>query len=74
MNSSLLQQLFQESNGQYSSVRVQAWIVILCFCVDWIGHIIRNESFTPDLSIVGIVLGVLGLKVTQKFAEEKINT
>ena len=71
MKLSSLAQFFQDSNEQFSSVRAQAWLVILCFCGDWIVHIVRNQPFTPDISIVGIVLGVLGLKVTQKFAEEK---
>ena len=65
-----LQQFLQDSNGQYSSVRAQTWLVILCFCGDWIAHIIRREPFVPDLSIVGVVLGVMGLKVGQKYVEE----
>jgi hypothetical protein len=64
-------QLLKESNGQYSSIRGQTWLIILCFCGDWITHIVRGEPFAPDLSIVGIVVGVLGAKVGQKFAENK---
>lgn len=71
MKLSLLTQFFQENNGQFSSVRAQTWLVILCFCADWIVYIVRYQAFVPDISIVGIVLGVLGLKVTQKFAEDK---
>ncbi|TRU48254.1 MAG: hypothetical protein EWV49_13590 [Microcystis aeruginosa Ma_QC_Ch_20071001_S25] len=71
MKLSSLNQFFQENNGQFSSVRAQTWLVILCFCADWIVHIVRDQAFVPDISIVGVVLGVLGLKVTQKFAEDK---
>lgn len=71
MKLSLLTQFFQENNRQFSSVRAQTWLVILCFCADWIVHIVRYQAFVTDISIVGIVLVVLGLKVTQKFAEDK---
>ena len=64
-----LSQLLKDSKGEYSSVRAQTWLVILCFGGDWIAHIVRKEAFAPDLSIVGIVVGVLGAKVGQKFAE-----
>jgi hypothetical protein len=57
-------------DGQYLCVRVQVWLVILCFCGDWIWHIVRDKTYAPDISIVGIVLGVLGAKVVQKFGEE----
>jgi hypothetical protein len=64
-------ELFSGANGQLSSVRAQTWLVILCFCTDWAMHIIRGQEFNPNINVVGLVLGVLGLKVVQRFGEEK---
>ena len=64
-------EFFSGANGQLSSVRAQTWLVILCFCTDWLMHIIRGQEFNPNINVVGLVLGVLKLKVVQKFGEEK---
>ncbi len=66
-----LMEFLQEANGDLSSARLFAFLVVLLFCVDWGKHIWMGQVFDPSLTIVGIVLGVLGLKVSQKFGEEK---
>jgi hypothetical protein len=64
-------EFLQESNGQLSSSRLFALIVTLCFCADWVVHIINQQMYDPTLTIVGIVIGINGLKVAQKPFEEK---
>ena len=66
-----LNQFFQEDNGTYSSARLMAFTSVLCFISDWALHIYRNIDFTPSWSLIGLVLGVCGFKVVQKFAETK---
>lgn len=65
-----ISQFLTGRDGEFSSIRAQTWLVILCFCGDWISHIIRNQPFTPDISVVGIILGILSAKVTQKYVED----
>ena len=69
-----LLELIQEDNGNLSSTRAQAWLAIICFCGDYIAHIYRGVQFSPEWTIVGIVLGILGLKIIQKPMEEKVTT
>ena len=66
-----IKKLFEETNGEPSSVRVMSFAVIITFLFDWIHTILAGKQFTPDWSIVGIVVGVLGVKSIQKFAEIK---
>jgi hypothetical protein len=66
-----IKKLFEETNGEPSSIRVMSFSVIATFLYDWIHTILANKPFTPDWAIVGIVIGILGVKSVQKFAEIK---
>jgi len=64
-------QFLQEENGQFSNSRLLAFLAVVSFIMDWQKHIWANLDFAPAWSIIGFVLGVVGLKVTQYFAEVK---
>lgn len=66
-----LLEFFQEDNGRLSNARLGNFIVVGSFGADWIMHIIRDSSFDPSFTIVGIVTAIMGIKVAQKFAENK---
>ena len=67
-------EFLQESNGTFSNVRLLSLFLTLCFCADYIVHIIRGEPYDPSLTMIGVVMGALGLKVAQKPFEEKVVT
>lgn len=67
-----LTQFFKEDNGQYSSSRLLAFCSVCSFIIDWQFHLWKATEFNPSLTLVGFVLGVVGMKAIQKFAEEKI--
>jgi hypothetical protein len=64
-------QFLKEDNGNYSSARLFAFLVVLAFCADYANHIWRFVQFDPSLTIVGVVLGAIGMKVAQKFGEQE---
>ena len=66
-----LQQFLQEDNGNYSSARLFALMISLAFVADYANHIYKFVDFDPSWTIVGVVLGALGIKMAQKFAENK---
>ncbi len=68
-----LLQLLQEDNGQFSNARLLAFFAVISFIMDWQKHIWTGVDFNPAWSIIGFVLGVVGLKVAQKFTETKNN-
>lgn len=68
-----LLQFLQEDNGQFSNARLLAFFAVISFVMDWQKHIWTGIEFNPSWSIIGFVLGVVGLKVAQKFSETKNN-
>ena len=68
-----LLQFLQEDNGQFSSARLLAFLSVLSFIIDWHKHTWSGIEFRPDFSLVGFILGIVGVKVVQKFAEQKNN-
>ena len=64
-------QFLQEENGQFSNSRLLAFLAVVSFIMDWQKHIWSHIEFNPSITIIGFVLGVVGLKVTQYFAEVK---
>lgn len=66
-----LLQFLQEDNGQLSNSRLLAFLAVVSFIIDWQSHIWSHIEFNPSITIIGFVLGVVGLKVTQYFAEVK---
>lgn len=69
-----LLQFLQEENGQFSNSRLLAFLAVVSFIIDWQSHIWSHIEFNPSFTIIGFVLGVVGLKVTQYFAEIKSGT
>jgi hypothetical protein len=62
-------QFLKEDNGNYSNARLLAFFTVLSFIIDWQKCIWAGLHFEPSLTIVSFVLGVVGLKVIQKFGE-----
>lgn len=66
-----LLEFFQEANGALSSVRLFNFAIIASAIVDWQRAVWTVGKWSPDYQVVGLVFGVLGLKVWQKFGEIK---
>ena len=65
-------EFFQETQGgKLSNNRLGRFLILGGFAADYIMHIIRNVEFNPSLSIVGIIIGIVGLSLVQKKQEEK---
>ena len=66
-----LAEFLQDREGQFSSARLFALSMAASFIVDyqyciWVSH----KTFSPEWTVVGVVLGSLGIKFAQKFAEK----
>jgi hypothetical protein len=68
-----LTQFFEEDNGKLSSSRLFSFIIVISFTVNWMHDIFLIGKFTPDITIVGLVFGVLGIKFLNKKVEQTIN-
>ncbi len=67
-----LTNFLKESNGNPSSTRLMTLAVLVTALIDWQHAIwMTNMAWNPNPEVVMIILGVLGLKVGQKFTEEK---
>lgn len=64
-------EFLQEGNGSYSSMRLFSFISIVCMAVDWMHTIFTGGHYTPDPSLLALVLGPITAKVVQKQFEEK---
>lgn len=64
-------EFLQESNGQLSSARLFALLICLSFIVDYQRVIWTGGQFNPSATVIGVVLGAMGLKVAQKWGEDK---
>lgn len=62
-------QFLKEDNGNFSNARLLAFFSVVSFIMDWQVHLWRGVEFNPPWSLIGFVLGVVGLKVAQKFTE-----
>ena len=63
--------LFKEDNGNVSSMRVAMFIIVMCCMVDYMHAVFYTGGWKPSTEVITILLGSLGLKVGQKFAESK---
>jgi hypothetical protein len=63
---------FEDNSGGFSSARLFAFIITITFCIDYWAHIYRDQPFDPSWTIVGVVLGSIGLKVAQRFGEKDV--
>ncbi|MCK5823563.1 MAG: hypothetical protein KAG95_06140 [Bacteroidales bacterium] len=66
-------EFFKESNGNYSSARLFAFLVTITTIIDWLHAVFTTSDgiWRPQWQTIGMVLGVLGFKVVQKFKENK---
>ncbi len=64
-------EFLQEKNGQFSSSRLFALLVTLATIVDWMHAVFTVGVWRPEWQTIGMVLGVLGFKIAQKYKEEK---
>lgn len=68
-----LKNLISEDNGNPSSMRILAFIVILIVLGNWTYfNITHNTIASFDWEEISIILGVLGIKGYQKSKEEVI--
>ena len=64
-------EFLQEANGDYSSMRVFTFVSIACMAVDWMYATFHGGRYSPDPSLVALILGPITAKVVQKKFEEK---
>lgn len=64
-------EILKESNGQYSSARLFALLVVIGTMIDWMYAVFATPThiWNPEWQTIAMVLGVLGFKVIQKFGE-----
>ena len=61
----------QEDNGGVSSMRVFSFVTIICMATDWMHAIFTVGKWSPDIALIGLVLGTITAKVVQKPFEQK---
>jgi hypothetical protein len=65
-------EFLKESNGQFSSTRLFALSIVASGIVEWQRAIwFGGGTWHPDYATVGLIAGVLGIKVLQKGVESK---
>jgi len=66
-------EFFQENNGMFSSSRLFSFLIVAAALVDWMHAVFATPAakWDPTVQTISLVIGVLGFKVTQKFAEKK---
>jgi hypothetical protein len=67
-------EFLQEDNGRFSSTRLFALAIVTSAIIEW-QHAIwyLGGIWKPDYMTVGLIAGVLGIKVLQKSSEEKVD-
>lgn len=61
----------QEDNGGISSMRVFSFVTIICMATDWMHAVFTSGKWSPDIALIGLVLGTITAKVVQKPFEQK---
>jgi hypothetical protein len=62
----------KDQNGQFSSTRIFAFSIIGTALYEWYSAIWQAGIWHPNATTVGLVMGVLGMKVMKKDQESKI--
>jgi positive regulator of sigma E activity len=70
MKTHKLTEILEESNGKLSSSRLFSFIIVFAFVFNWMQAIFLIEKFTPDISVVGLVFGVLGIRMFNRKVEK----
>jgi len=68
-----LSQFLEEDNGRLSSARLLTLLVTIAVIIDWMHAIFTVGIWTPEIQVIGMVLGTMGFKVLQKNKENKID-
>jgi len=62
-----------EDNGRFSSTRLCTILIMIGLMIEWMHCVFYGKGiYSPDITIVSLVAGVLGLKVFQKSKEQKV--
>lgn len=61
----------QEDNGGISSMRVFSFVTVFCMAIDWMHAVFTVGKWSPDIALIGLVLGTITAKVAQKPFEQK---
>ncbi|QGH73431.1 MAG: hypothetical protein [Podoviridae sp. cty5g4] len=52
-------------------MRLFSFVTITCMAVDWMHAVFTAGRWTPDIALIGLVLGTITAKVAQKPFEQK---
>ena len=66
-------EFLKESNGQFSSTRLFAFSIVASAVIEWQRAVWASVEgiWHPDFATVGLIAGVLGVKVLQKGVENR---
>ena len=62
-------QFFKDDKGQLSSSRLFSFMVVFATMIDWMNAVFTTGIWKPEYSTIGLILGVLGVKLAQKSIE-----
>jgi len=65
-----IMEFLKEDNGTYSSTRLFTLIILISAITEWQKAIWSVGIWHPDYLVVGLIAGVLGIKVLQKKVEK----
>ena len=66
-----LTEFFENSNGRFSSTRLFSLLVCFTFNFVWIYSTIKYGNYNPSIEIIGVVVGVLGIKAYEDKGNDK---
>lgn len=66
-------EFLEEDNGKLSSSRLFSFMIIMSFIFNWVHDIIVIGNFKPDYLIIGLIFGLLGVKILNKKVEQTID-
>ena len=64
-------EFLQEDNGGISSIRIFSFVSIACMAIDWMHAVFTIGKWSPDIALIGLVLGTITAKIAQKPFEQK---
>jgi len=64
-------EFLKEDNGTYSSTRLFALLIVISAIIEWQKNVWTIGLWHPDIYVVGLITGVLGIKVLQKKVENE---
>jgi hypothetical protein len=69
-----LHEFLEEDNGKFSEQRLLCAIIVLAFVVNWMVILFSfKQDYHPDYAIVGLIMGLMGIKAYQKKNEQTID-